>query len=116
MSADALTQTRDFFYFFLDFNVYIVVEHAILFSLSQVGDMTWWHHQMAIFSALLAVCEGNPPFHGGFPSQRPVTRSFYIFFDLRLNKRLSKHRDVGDLRSHRAHYDAILMRYYSVLS
>ena len=28
--------------------------------------------------------------HGEFPSQRPVTRSFDVFFDLRLNKRLSK--------------------------
>ena len=27
---------------------------------------------------------------GDFPTQRPVTRSFDIFFDLRLNKRLSK--------------------------
>ena len=27
---------------------------------------------------------------GEFPAQRPVTRSFDIFFDLRLNKRLSK--------------------------
>ena len=27
---------------------------------------------------------------GEFPTQRPVTRSFYVFFDLRLNKRLSK--------------------------
>ena len=27
---------------------------------------------------------------GGFPTQRPVTRSFDVFFDLRLNKRLSK--------------------------
>ena len=27
---------------------------------------------------------------GGFPSQRPVTLSFYVFFDLHLNKRLSK--------------------------
>ena len=27
----------------------------------------------------------------GFPSQRPVTRSFDVFFDLRLNKRLSQH-------------------------
>ena len=27
---------------------------------------------------------------GEFPTQRPVTRSFDIFFDLRLNKRLSK--------------------------
>ena len=27
---------------------------------------------------------------GGFPTQRPVTRSFDVFFHLRLNKRLSK--------------------------
>ena len=27
---------------------------------------------------------------GEFPTQRPVTRSFYVFFDLRLNIRLSK--------------------------
>ena len=27
---------------------------------------------------------------GEFPSQRPVTRSFDVFFDLRFNKRLSK--------------------------
>ena len=32
----------------------------------------------------------NPPVTVGFPSQRPVTRSFDVFFDLRLNKRLSK--------------------------
>ena len=29
---------------------------------------------------------------GEFPTQRPVTRSFDVFFDLRLNKRLSKQR------------------------
>ena len=33
---------------------------------------------------------GGPPVTGGFPSQGPVTRSFDVFFDLRLNKRLSK--------------------------
>ena len=27
---------------------------------------------------------------GEFPTQRPVTRSFEVFFDLHLNKRLSK--------------------------
>ena len=47
-------------------------------------------HQMETFSALLSLCEGNPPVTGGFPPQRPVTRSFDVFFDLRLNKRLSK--------------------------
>ena len=42
------------------------------------------------FSALLAVCAGNSPVTGEFPSQRPVVRSFDVFFDLCLNKRLSK--------------------------
>ena len=32
----------------------------------------------------------SPPVTSGFPSQRPVTRSFDVFFDLRLHKRLSK--------------------------
>ena len=44
---------------------------------------------METFSALLAICVGNSPVAGEFPSQRPVTRSFGVFFDLRLNKRLS---------------------------
>ena len=51
---------------------------------------TWWRHQMETFSALLAICVGNSPVAGEFPVQRPVTRSFDVFFDLRLNKRLSK--------------------------
>ena len=54
------------------------------------SNVSWWRHQMETFSALLAHCEGNPPVTGGFPSQRPVKQSFNIFFDLRLNKRLSK--------------------------
>ena len=54
------------------------------------SDETWWLHQMATFSALLALCAGNSPVTGEFPTQRPVTRSFDVFFDLRLNKRLSK--------------------------
>ena len=42
------------------------------------------YHQMETFSALLALCAGNSPVNGEFPVQRPVTRSFGIFFDLRL--------------------------------
>ena len=53
-------------------------------------DRSWWRHQMETFSALLAFYERNSPAIGGFPSQRPVKRSFNVFFDLRLNKRLSK--------------------------
>ena len=40
---------------------------------------------METISALLALSEGNPPVIGEFPSQRPVTRSFGVFFDLNLN-------------------------------
>ena len=45
---------------------------------------------METFSSLLTLCAGNSPVTGEFPAQRPVTRSFDVFFDLRLNKRLSK--------------------------
>ena len=46
--------------------------------------------QMETFSALLAICAGNSLVTGEFPAHRPVTRSFDVFFDLQLNKRLSK--------------------------
>ena len=46
---------------------------------------------METFSALLAIYAGNSPGTGEFPAQRPVTRSFDVFFDVRLIKRLSKH-------------------------
>ena len=63
----------------------------MLFSRShQSYTSAWWRHQMETFSALLALCAGNAPVSGEFPAQRPVTRSFDVFFDLRLNKQLSK--------------------------
>ena len=54
------------------------------------GEFSWWRHQMETFSALLAICVGNSPVPGDFPTQRPVKRSFDVLFDLRPNKRLSK--------------------------
>ena len=54
-----------------------------------ISKQSWWRHQMETFSALLAICAGNSPVTSEFPSQRPVMRSFDVFFDLRLNKRLS---------------------------
>ena len=47
---------------------------------------SWWRHQMETLSALLAICAGNSLVTGDFPYQRPVTWSFDVFFDLRLNK------------------------------
>ena len=45
---------------------------------------------METFSVLLVICARNSPVPGEFPAQRPVTRSFDVFVDLRLNKRLSE--------------------------
>ena len=45
---------------------------------------------METFSALLAFCAGNSPVTGEFPTQRPVTRSFDVYFDMRPKERLSK--------------------------
>ena len=46
--------------------------------LSMPLDDQWWRHQMEIFWPVNS------------PHKWPVTRSFDVFFDLRLNKRLSK--------------------------
>ena len=45
---------------------------------------------METSSALLALCAGNSPATGEFPTQRPVTRSFDVYFELRPNIQLSK--------------------------
>ena len=69
----------------------ISVMHIIsLHRMNTIFFDSWWRHQMETFSAVLAICVGNSPVTGEFPIQRPVTRSFHVSFDLRLNKRLSK--------------------------
>ena len=55
----------------------------------------WRHHQMETFSALLVFFfwgggGGDSPVTGEFLSLRPVTRSFELFFDMRLNKQLNE--------------------------
>ena len=59
----------------------VVVNYA---SGNGLAPDTWWRHQMETFSALLALCVGNSPVTGEFPAYRPETRSFDVFFDLRL--------------------------------
>ena len=63
---------------------------------------------MEKISALLAICAGNSSVPGKYPTQRPVTRSCDVFFDLRLNKWVNN-RETGDLRRYRAHYDVSVM-------
>ena len=76
---------------------------------------------METFSALLVICAGNSSVPGEFPAQRPVARTFDVFFDLRLNRRLNKqwwschqhHHCLLSrlLRRYRAHYDVITVHH-----
>ena len=52
---------------------------------------------------------GETTGHQWLHSQRPVTRSFDVFFDLRLNKRLSNNGGADDSGRHRANYDVIVI-------
>ena len=64
---------------------------------------------METFSALLALCAGNSLVTGEFPAQRPVTRSFDVFFDWVNNRK------AGDLRRHGAHYNVTVMHIFHII-
>ena len=73
---------------------------------------------METFSAFPALCKGKPPVTGGVPSQRPMTRSFDVFFFRSAPEQangFANNRDVGDFRRHGAHYDVAVI-YTVVLS
>ena len=73
-------------------------------------DVIKWN----FFSALPALCRRNPRVAGGFPSQRPVTRSFDVFFDLSLSKRLSKESRRRWFETPWRPFDASVMRYGNI--
>ena len=85
-------------YIFHHFSLYIyaciciacVLCFVVVNGSQRIDVSTWWRHQMETFSALLALCAGNSPVSGEFPSQRSVMRSFDVFLGLRLNNWLSK--------------------------
>ena len=62
---------------------------------------------METFFALLALCEEKPPVTGGFPSQRPVTRSFFLI--CAWTSSWANNRDASYWRCHRARYDITVM-------
>ena len=100
-----IQKKKKFLYFFLDKCYIQPLRYVSLLPTIKVTDtepienydeillcmqISWWRHQMGSFSALVALCVGNSMVTGEFPSERPVTRFFDVFFDLGLNKRLSK--------------------------
>ena len=60
-----------------------------------------------IFRVTGPLCAGNPPVTGELPSQRPMTQSFDVFFDLGLNKRCSKQSKRRWFET--PHYDVVVM-------
>ena len=64
---------------------------------------------MEAFSTLLALCVGNSLVTGEFPTQRPMAQSFDVFFDLCLNKQLSKQSWGWWFEMYCAHYDVTVI-------
>ena len=69
----------------------------------------WWRHERETYSVLLALCMGNSPVTGEFPSQRPVTRTLMFSFICAWINGWANNREAGDLRRHCAHYGVIVM-------
>ena len=65
---------------------------------------------METFSTLLALCAGNSPVTGEFPTQRPVTRSFDISLICAWINGWVNNRETGNFRRHRANYDVTVMK------
>ena len=89
---------------------------TITFGIKQIHQvlqtkeyLSWWRHQMETFSVLLAICVGNSTVTGEFPTQRPVTWSFDVFFGLHLINGWVINHEAGDLRCFLAHYDVTVM-------
>ena len=66
---------------------YLITEVTNIYDLLLHDDVIKWKRFPV---ASLAICEGNSPVTGEFYTQWAVTRSFDVFFDLCLNKQLSK--------------------------
>ena len=76
--------------------------------------MTWWRHQLKIFSALLALCAGNSPVPVNSPHKGQWCGALMFSSICSLINRWVNNREAGDLRCHRAHYDANIMNAVSL--
>ena len=68
----------------------ILVRRCLILARDLITTHIMMTSSIETFATLLALCEWKPPVTSGFLSQRPVTRSFGVSFDVRLNKRLIK--------------------------
>ena len=69
----------------------------------------WWRYQMETFSALLAICAGNSPVPGEFPTRKWRGALMLSLICAWTNRWVNKP-NAGDLRHHSPHYDVIVMQ------
>ena len=72
---------------------------------------SWWRLQMETFSALLAICAGNSPVTGEFPTQGPWRRALMFSLICAKINGWVNNREAGDLRRHRAHFNVMTSIY-----
>ena len=92
------------------------------------SNLTWWRYQIKAFCALLALCEGNPPVTGGFPSDSHHKGQSLGALMLSLicawTDGWAKNLDAGDLRRHQCNVSfcftitvlLVIKRFYSKIS
>ena len=64
---------------------------------------------METLSTLLAICAGNSPVPGEFPTQKSVTWALVFSLICAQISGWVNNDDAGDMRRHRSHYDVIVM-------
>ena len=75
-----------------------------LYPSRQHTYISWWRHQMGTFFALLAFCEENSTVKSPHKGQWRGALVFSLIYAW--TNGWVNNRDAGDLRRHRAHYDA----------
>ena len=70
---------------------------------------SWWRNQMETFSALLAICAGNPPVPGEFPHKGQWHGALMLILICVWINGWVNNGEAGDLRRYHAHYDVTVM-------
>ena len=87
-----------------DYSLYIQVNIWICSS--------WWRQQMETFSTLLALYAGSHQSSVNFPHKRQLRGALTFSLTSAWINDWVNNLEAGDLRRHRAHYDAIVMCLY----
>ena len=78
--------------------------HTALLCLCFVMVISWWRHQMQIFSVLLVVCAGNSPVTVNSPHKGQWHGASMFSLICHWTDGWVNNRGAGDLRRHSAHY------------